>query len=353
MSGGVHQVCAGAVPRDAITHHLIESRRVIRGMGLRSEIFCEDGHVAPELAGDVRAVSRWNALTRPGDAAILHYSIGSPAFDHVLERCERTALHYHNITPAELLWEDAPAVALACQRGRAGLAALAGRMAAVAADSEFNAAELAALGFPAAAVVGVMRRELPVVAGAPAPAPGGPLRMLFVGRGVPNKAQHHLIAALAALRQTGRDARLQLIGSWVGMGAYARRCQGLARDLRVADHVALEGSVDDARLAHAYAQSDVFVCLSDHEGYCVPLVEAMAASLPIVAFASSAVTETVGRAGLLLDEKPPSLVAEAVLAATSDRLLAARMAVGRTERLAALDADAVAGRVRAFVEALA
>ena len=111
--------------------------------------------------------------------------------------------------------------------------------------------------------------------------------------------------------------------------------------------------MDDARLAQAYAQSDVFVCLSDHEGYCVPLVEAMAASLPIVAFASSAVTETVGRAGLLLDEKPPSLVAEGVLAATSDPLLAARMAVGRTERLAALDADAVAGRVRAFVEALA
>jgi glycosyltransferase involved in cell wall biosynthesis len=353
VSGGVHQVCAGAVPRDAITHHLLESRDVIRSMGLRSEIFCEDGHVAPDLAGDVHGVSRWDALAEPGDAAILHYSIGSPAFGHVMERCDRVAIHYHNITPAELLWEDAPAVAMACQRGRAGLAALAGRVVAAAADSHFNARELDALGFPRAAVVGVMRRELPVVASSSPRHPEGPLRLLFVGRGVPNKAQHHLIAALAAVRQSGRDARLHLIGSWVGMEAYARRCGRLARDLRVDDHVVVEGSVDDARLAGAYAESDVFVCLSDHEGYCVPLVEAMAAALPIVAYASSAVTETVGGAGLLLDEKPPSLVAEAVLATVSDPRLAARMAAGRSGRLADLDAVAVAARVRAFVESLA
>lgn len=321
-------------------------------MGLRSEIFCEDGHVAPELTGEVHGASRWDALTRPDDAAILHCSIGSPAFGHVLERCMRVAIHYHNITPAELLWEDAPAVAMACQRGRAELAALSGRVVAAAADSRFNAGELAALGFPEATVVGVMRRELPVTA-AVAHRPGGPLRLLFVGRGVPNKAQHHLIASLAALRQSGSDARLNLIGSWVGMDSYARRCQGLARDLRVAGEVVFEGSVNDARLARAYAEADVFVCLSDHEGYCVPIVEAMAASLPIVAFASSAVTETVGRAGLVLDEKPSSLVAEAVVAAASDPRLAARMAAGRAERLSSLGAEAVAERVRSFVGSLA
>ncbi len=353
MTAGVHQVCAGAVPRDAITHHLLESRRVIRAMGLRSEILCEDDRIDPTLAGVVHPVSGWSDVARPGDAAILHYSIGSPAFGHVLARCDRVAIHYHNITPAELLWEDAPAVAIACLHGREELATLAGRVVAAAADSRFNADELAALGFPPAAVVGVMRRELPVVPARPRPRAGAPLSLLFVGRGVPNKAQHHLIAALAALRQGGGDARLRLIGSWEGMETYAGRCAALARDLRVADHVAFEGSVDDGRLAEAYAGSDAFVCLSDHEGYCVPLVEAMAASLPIVAFASSAVTETVGNAGLLLDEKPPSLVAESVREATANPRLAARMEEGRRERLAHLGADAVAARVRAFVERLA
>jgi glycosyltransferase involved in cell wall biosynthesis len=319
-------------------------------MGLRSEILCEDERIHPALARRVRPVSEWEAVAQPGDAAVLHYSIGSPAFRYVLSRCDRSAIHYHNVTPAELLWEDAPAVALACARGRAELAGLAHRVSSAVADSRFNAEELHDLGFPKAEVVGVMRRELPVL---PATrGTDGRVRLLFVGRGVPNKAQHHLIAALAALRQTGADALLTLVGTWEGMDPYEARCRRLAHDLRVEEHVEFAGSLDDAGLARAYASSDCFVCLSDHEGYCVPLVEAMAAGLPIVAFAAGAVPETVGDAGLLLDEKRPSMVAEAVLEATSNAALAAHMAAARRERLGRLSADAVAGRLRRFVEGL-
>lgn len=350
MNTAVHQVCAGAVPRDAISYHLLESQRVLQAMGLRSEIFCEDERIDPAMAKLVHPVTRWNAMTRPGDAAILHYSIDSPAFGHVLARCHRAAIHYHNITPAELLWEDAPAVALACQRGRAELAGLADQVVSAAADSSFNADELRELGFPPAEVVGVMRRELPV---APERTMAdGRLRLLFVGRGVPNKAQHHLIAALAALRQSGTDAELSLVGTWEGMEPYERRCRRLARDLRVEEHVDFAGSLDDAGLARAYATSDCFVCLSDHEGYCVPLVEAMAAGLPIVAWAAGAVPETVGDAGVLLDDKRPSMVAEAVLEATSNATLARHMEAGRSEQLGRLSPEAVAGRLRVFVEGM-
>lgn len=351
LSGGIHQVCAGAVPRDAISHHLLESQRVLRGMGLRSEILCEEGRIHPALADAVRPVGEWEAVARPGDAAVLHYSIGSPAFRHVLERCERSAIHYHNITPAELLWEDAPAVALACQEGREELAHLADRVTAAAADSGFNADELVSLGYPSADVIGVMRRELPV-----APRDRDPddrrVRLLFVGRGVPNKAQHHLITALAALRQAGVDAELHLVGTWEGMEPYEERCRALVRDLGVGEHVDFAGSVDDRRLARAYAQSDCFVCLSDHEGYCVPLIEAMAAGLPIVAFAAGAVPETVGDAGLLLDAKDPSLVSEAIQEVVRNPALSARMARGRGERLEHFAAPAVAGRLREFAGGL-
>ena len=146
---------------------------------------------------------------------------------------------------------------------------------------------------------------------------------------------------------------LTLVGTWEGMEAYEARCRRLARRLLVDEQVIFAGSLDDAALARAYAESDCFVCLSNHEGYCVPLVEAMAASLPIVGFAAGAVPETIGRAGLILDEKPPSLVAEAVLAVTGDDpRLAARMAAGRREQLGALGHGAVAERLRAFAEAL-
>jgi len=347
---GVHQVCAGAVPRDAISHHLLEAQRSLQAMGFRSEILCEEGRIHPALAHIVRPVGDWDRVARPGDAAILHYSIGSPAFGHVLDRCERSAIHYHNITPAELLWEDAPAVAAACEQGRAELALLAGRVRAAAADSCFNADELMSLGYPSADVIGVMRRELPV---APRRSRAdGRLRLLFVGRGVPNKAQHHLIAALAALRQTGSDASLTLVGTWEGMEPYEDRCRRLTAALRLEDHIDYAGSVDDASLARAYAESDCFVCLSDHEGYCVPLIEAMAADLPIVAFAAGAVPETVGAAALVIDDKHPSIVAEAVRMAVGDPAVAARMADGRRAQLEHFGHDAVAARLRAFVEAL-
>ena len=89
---------------------------MLRALGLRSEIFAEAGHIHPGLAGDVRPAERLDAVARPGDVAMLHYSIASPAFARVLDRCGRCAIHYHNITPAELLWRVAPGIALECAR---------------------------------------------------------------------------------------------------------------------------------------------------------------------------------------------------------------------------------------------
>lgn len=349
MSGvsGVHQVLAGAASRDAITIHALAAREVIRGMGLRSEVLCEADHIDPALGGEVLRHTAWERVAAPGDAAILHYSIASPAFWEVAERTDRVAIHYHNITPAHLLWEFAPGIALECADGRRRLGDLAGRVRWAAADSSFNARELDELGFPPAEVVGVMRR-----ASLPEPTPtesGGRTRLLFVGRGVPNKAQHELVLVLAAVREAGLDAELRLVGSWAGLEGYQAHCEALAEALGVADALVITGSVDDQRLADEYAGADCFVCLSNHEGYCVPLVESMEHDLPIVAYAQGAIPETAGRAALLLDDKPPSLVAEAVLETLANPRLRERMAAGRLERLVDLSHKRVADRIRAFV----
>ena len=97
---------------------MLEARALLRGMGLRSEIFVEPDHIHPALWGEVHPAPAWDRVARPGDAAILHYSIASTAFTHVLERCRRSALHYHNITPAALLWRWAPRIALECAIGQ-------------------------------------------------------------------------------------------------------------------------------------------------------------------------------------------------------------------------------------------
>lgn len=350
MSDGVHQVAASAAPRDAITHHMLQARAVLRGLGLRSEIFVDPEHLHPGLAGDVLAAGRWEEVARPSDAAILHYSIASPAIFHVVDRCPRCAIHYHNITPAELLWRFAPRIALECAVGRRRLRELAGRVVAVAADSGYNGTELERLGFGEATVLGVMRAPLPAVARRER-APGETTRILFVGRGVPNKAQHHLVMASAALTDAGIDHRIDLVGSWPAPD-YERYCAALAETLGAGDRIHVAGPVEDGELAQRYADADVFLCLSDHEGFCVPLIEAMDAGAPIVAFASSAVPETLEDAGLLLGEKPPSLVAEAVAETLSNHDLRARMSAGRARRLEAMAPAALAGRLARFVDAI-
>jgi L-malate glycosyltransferase len=351
VSDGVHQVAAGAAPRDAITHHMLEARSVLRGMGLRSEILVEPEHIHPALAGEVREATRWDAIARPGDAAILHYSIASPSMFVIAERCDRCVLHYHNITPAELLWRWAPRIALECAIGRRRLLDLLPHIRLVGADSEYNARELEELGFREPVVLGVMRQPLPTAPRAPE-RPDGAARLLFVGRGVPNKAQHHLVMTSAALSEAGRDHEMWLVGAWSAAPAYEAHCHALAEALGVAGRVRFLGSVEDDELARRYAEADAFVCLSDHEGFCVPLIEAMAVGLPIVAYASSAVPETLGGAGLLLQEKPPSLVAEAIIETLDNPALAAAAAPARAERLRRFGhADSV-GRLRKFVEAI-
>ncbi len=347
MSVGIHQVLAGAAPRDAITNHALCARKVIRAMGFRSEVFADGAHLSRELPPDVMAHDQWDHVVDAGDRAILHYSIHSDAFEYVLDRAARVALHYHNVTPPELMWRDAPHIAFDCMNGRMRLADLAGAVDMSVADSQFNAAELVDLGFPDPQVVGILRTSGVVVAHRRA-ADGGP-RLLFVGRGAPNKCQHDLVLAIAALRDIGVYANLRLVGSWGSNRGYLDRCQRLAEACGVQDQVHILNSVSDEDMAVEFAHADLFLCLSEHEGYGVPLVEAMEAGLPVVAYGAGAVPETVGTGGLLLDDKSPSMVAEAV-AAVLDGALADRMAQGRATQLRLHSAAATTTRLQAFVQ---
>ncbi len=344
---GIHQVLAGAAPRDAITNHALEAQRVIRSMGLRSEIFAEDPHIAGELRGRVHGHHEWHRMTGAVDRAILHYSIDSPAFDDIADAADAVALHHHNVTPPELLWRDAPALALKCRQGRRHLESFAGRIALGTADSRYNANEMLAAGLRVDGVVGIIRRT--DAAPTRVTWPTGPReRILFVGRGVPNKCQLDAILAIGSLVQVGRDVELRLAGSWGGNRAYLERCTRLIQRLGLEDRVKILHSISDAQLADEYASADLFLCLSEHEGYCVPLLEAMEANLPIVGLAAGAVPETMGGAGIVLPTKTPSLVAEAV-AAVLDGAQRDVMAAGRIRQLHYHSPEAATGRLRRFV----
>jgi len=315
MSGRrVHQFTATLSPRDAVSHHTLEVDEILREMGHETELFAQSIH--PELRHRARAFRDHEAL----DADVLLYqaSIGSPVADYLLSRAEPLVIDYHNLTPAELFdpWE--PHVGAELDFGRRQLARLARRARRGLADSRYNADELVAAGLADVAVA-------PVLFDPPPPGPdrslviGDPPTVLFVGRLAPNKCHEDLISAVAVLRETQPSARLVLVGG-VSSHRYESALRTLAADV-CPGGVVFAGSVSEAELADWYRTADVFLCLSEHEGFCVPVIEAMGAGTPVVARAAAVIPETVGDAAVLLEDTSPVAVAVAIERVLADTTL--------------------------------
>ncbi len=326
----VHQFLPALSPRDAIGAHTLAMQRVLEDAGLGGGIF------AAEIHRDLRRHARSYHDYRPraGDVLLYHAAIGCALGDWMAGRSEPLVLDYHNITPPEYFEVWAPETGLLLAQGRAQLTRLAPRATLGLADSSFNAAELDRLGCPRTAVVPVFID--PTTWGALDTAARDELLAtkrgtdwLFVGRVAANKAHHDLVRAFAVHRRTwDPHARLFLVGGVTSEYQYA--LDRLVTRLGLDGAVIFTGSVTPGVLGAHYAAADVFVCLSDHEGFCVPVIEAMWWGLPVVAFASTAVTETVGDAAVLLEHKEPALVAAAVDRVARDAALRdALVAAGR------------------------
>jgi L-malate glycosyltransferase len=240
---------------------------------------------------------------------LIHYSAYAPRLRTVLDLPHRKLLLSHNVTPARWLWDHDPPIALQCELGRRQLPEYAARCDLVAGVSAYNAAELGSdvVIPPLLDLAWLGLRCLSPESSA-----------LFVGRLAPHKRQDEVIRAFAMYkRRHAPDARLTLIGEPLNE-AYLRALRELAE--RVGG-VEIESSLSQEQLAQRYASASVFVCLSEHEGFCVPLLEAFAAGLPVIARPAGGVPETAGDAALLVEDREPSVVAELIALAESDKEL--------------------------------
>ncbi len=227
------------------------------------------------------------------------------------EREARKLVDYHNVTPHEFFDAWAPEISGLLVSGRHQLEDLAPVARGGFADSHYNEREMQAAGFANTAVVPIMvdaRRSVGVVDEQMRDALVASKQgrdWLFVGRVAPNKAQHDLIKAFAVYRRIfDPGARLWVVGG-ESSALYRAALDRFVVTLDLANAVVLTGSVPDTELGAYYDVADVFVCMSRHEGFCVPVLEAMAHSVPVVALASSAVPETVGDAAVLVAEQAP------------------------------------------------
>jgi glycosyltransferase involved in cell wall biosynthesis len=314
----VHQFTAVLADRDALGHHTLLVDDILREMGVDSSVYA--AHVNPEVRTRGRDF-RLHADDPAPDLIIYQASTGTPVADYVLTRPEPIVVNYHNMTPASFFdaWE--PAISAELDHGRRQLARLAKKASHGIADSDYNARELREVGYENVSVSPVLfaplwlerdrqpnrdasgsgsTADLVVDSGAPSPARA--VTLLFVGRLSPNKCQQDLVG------------ESELVG-W-------------------------------------YESADVFVSVSEHEGFCVPVVEAMGFGLPVVAFGSSAVAETLAGAGVVLAEKSVSVVASAVVRVLSDSVVREGLVARGRRRAEELGGVASSARIREVLQPL-
>jgi glycosyltransferase involved in cell wall biosynthesis len=339
---GVHQILAAASPGDAITNAALEYRNVLRRVG-PSEVFAR--HIAPSSAGEVRPLSDYRMCGSHG-VLVYHASIGEPTVEAFLRsRHEPIVLVYHNITPAKYFEGLDDIFAELLVLGRSELESMRPRVARAIAASHFNAAELEAIGYQDVRVVPPVVDPSRLVRTTPDVAMTEYLDrtfrepvLLFVGQLLPHKRPDLLVEAMhVASTYLDLPSTLLLVGQ-NGFARYADAIKAQIRELNM-QQVHVVGPVADAQLAAMFRRAAAFVTVSEHEGFCVPLLEAMAFDVPVVARACAAIPETVGDAGLLLPAWAGSeLIAEAIVRVVRDTALRADLVDRGRRRLGELTA---------------
>ena len=302
---------------DATSNHTLLIQELLEEKGFKTRVVVERKKRTDSSAV---LVEKWKGDAR---VSILQHSIGSEVAQRVIRNKMQIVLNYHNITPASYFQAWQPELAKSVQRGRHQLTQLALLTRRGIADSEFNARELRDLGIDDVVVSPVLWQlgsnvSQSVQGESEISEDGG--TVLFVGRLTPNKCQHDLIAAFAVLSRFRPQSRLVLVGE-ASPPQYQQSLKTLARRLDVQDRVVFAGKVSNKSLLQWYQLSDVLASASEHEGFGVPLVEAMANGLPVVAYDAAAVAETVQGAGIVLSDKRPVTMAMALDRVLSDRPL--------------------------------
>lgn len=349
----VYQAMEALDTGDAVSNIARSSAAMLRDLGQPAAI------LSRWVSRDVRepTLPPTRILAQPDCGLIFHYWNYSESTWMLEAVTGPRAIHYHNITPAEFHPPGSEAHRVAV-RGYDQLRDIANRCELVIGDSGYNIQELARhlrSPLPAVAIHPVIDseqvRRSPVDEAllARLRAEPGP-HLLFVGRIARNKRQERLMHMFDAYwRLIDRRARLWLVGNDQQDTDYRAQLESLRCALPSGSRMAFAGKVSEAAMHAYFRAADVFVCASEHEGFCVPIAQAMAWDLPVVAFAAAAVPETMGRGGLLVREWCPETVAELVHLVASDAALRERLRGRQRENLARFSAAEARARLAAAV----
>lgn len=348
----IHQVLATLGYGDAIGHEVLGIRRVLLRAGFESDIFVQTAD--PRLEPETRDYRELLDASDPENILIHHFSIGSRASRVAYAVPDRMVLIYHNITPPAFFVDVHELLVEQCFKGRRELGAYPSRCDLALGDSEFNRQELEGLGFSQTGVLPVVP-DFSHLDGEPNQFVAGQFddewtNILFVGRIIPNKRIENVIRFFHAYKRSFNPrSRLLLVGSYGGFDKYLAMLHHLIADLGTPD-VHFAGHVSDAELTAYYDVADAFLCASEHEGFCVPLVEAFYKEVPVLAYAATAVPATMDGAGVLFHTRAPIEVARLMDAVLSDQRASDAIIVEQNAALARLQARDFSGTLLGFID---
>jgi glycosyltransferase involved in cell wall biosynthesis len=341
----LHQAVPTIGRFDAVSNDALAIQELLQKNGIDSELFAE--HIDPSLRSDVWTLDRLRSSSHSDEPVLYHVSTQAPrVVDALFGRTGDLFLRHHNVTPAAWFSGVSAGHESACLGAMEELAALSRRARAGVADSGFNASGLIELGMKDVLVVPILL--------APASNPpvwtGGGGYAISIGRIAPNKRIDFVLRTIAAYQhQHDPDFGLVLVGSDRGLERYSAACRELERELGVRN-VRWVGSIEEAEKLQLMAKADAYVCASDHEGFCVPIVESFRLGLPVVARATSAVTDTCGNA-LAVETADPVFLANVLRVVVEDAGLRMRLIATQYEEAKRFDPAVVGQQFLAWVDA--
>jgi glycosyltransferase involved in cell wall biosynthesis len=346
----IHQLVGNAGPGNSISAGAFVLRSALREWGYDSEIFAET--VAPAKSWD--GIKRYTSYrAHDSDLLILHYTQASPLTDFAKDLNVPLVLVYHNVTPPHYYVGVNPGVIARTRAGLAELSVFRDRAILALGDSEFNQQDLAKAGYEFTGVVPVIVPEL-LQRVPPDQATLDRLKdnvnLLSVGRLVPNKCPDDVIKAFYYYQQIEPEARLYLVGHLAYYRPYISWLEGLVSWLGLQGAVTFTDHISEGVLAAYYRAADAFVYMSEHEGFGIPLVESMRFGVPIIAYESTAVPETLGGAGILVREKRFPVIAELIHLLRTDSILRDKVLARQRERAMDFAVDVVLARFHSYLE---
>ena len=320
---------------DAIGNDVLALDHAIKNMGIDTQIYAQD--IDNRLKG-IRSFDEIGTLAKD-DILLYHLSTGSRLNYRVRDLSKNLLIRFHNVTPPEFFKGYNWKIFRSCKEGWDGVRYLSDKADYCFADSEYNKRCLLECGYSCRIDVLPILIQFQDYEKKPSfkirnrYANDGFVNILFTGRIAPNKKQEDVIAAFAHYQAYHNPkSRLFIVGSYGGNEKYYEQLKEYERRLKV-ENVIFTGHIPFDEILAYYHLADLFLCMSEHEGFCVPLVEAMYFRIPIIAYDKAAIADTLGGSGILMDDKDPVLVGEMVHRLLSDAMLKEQVLNLQTERL--------------------